>query len=187
MSRGKAGGSNAGGNETGGAGHEHPHLVWHERSRKKLYSFGIFDIYLADRSTDDGSRGNFVILDLPHWVTIVPVIREGGEEKFLMVRQFRHGSETVTLEFPAGTVEPGEDPAATAERELLEETGYRADRIALAGRVNPNPAFMNNYTHTFVASGLPLYQPRTWTSSRTWKWYRSRFQMWRGTWERLPT
>jgi len=134
----------------------HRHLVWHEHGRRKLYSFGIFDLFLTDRSTDDGSRGEFVLLGIPHWVTIVPVVREGNEEKFLMVRQFRHGSGKVTLEFPAGTVEPGEDPAVTAERELLEETGYRAERLACAGRVNPNPAFMNNYTHTFVASGLSL-------------------------------
>ena len=71
-----------------------------------------------------------------------------------MVRQYRHGADMITLEFPAGLVEPGEDPAAAAARELLEETGFRADRITPLGSMRPNPAFMNNRCYSFLAEGL---------------------------------
>ena len=71
-----------------------------------------------------------------------------------MVRQYRHGAEMVTTEFPAGLVEPGEDALRAAERELAEETGRRAGRMTLLGRVSPNPAFMTNWCTTFLAEDL---------------------------------
>jgi 8-oxo-dGTP pyrophosphatase MutT (NUDIX family) len=71
-----------------------------------------------------------------------------------MVRQYRHGSDEVSVEFPGGVVERGEDPAAAAARELAEETGYAASSIRLAGSVYPNPAFMDNRFHVFLAEGL---------------------------------
>jgi len=51
-------------------------------------------------------------------------------------------------------VEPGEDPQAAAARELAEETGQRAGRLTLIGRVAPNPAFMTNWCTTFLAEEL---------------------------------
>lgn len=135
---------------------DHRHLIWNERERKRIFSCGIFDIYKSRRYCEDGQEGDFILLALPNWVTIVPVLEQEGEDHFLMVRQYRHGSGKVTLEFPAGTVEMGEDPADTAERELMEETGYSAGRIRLAGKVNPNPAFMNNLNHVFIAEDLKL-------------------------------
>jgi ADP-ribose pyrophosphatase len=84
----------------------------------------------------------------------VPFVRRGTEAFFLMVRQYRHGSDEVSVEFPGGVVEKGEDPAAAAARELAEETGYSASSIRLAGSLYPNPAFMDNHFHVFVAEGL---------------------------------
>ena len=71
-----------------------------------------------------------------------------------MVRQFRHGSRAVTVEFPAGVIEPGEEPQAAAARELAEESGYTARRLTLLGASNPNPSFMRNTSYTFLAEGL---------------------------------
>ena len=71
-----------------------------------------------------------------------------------MVRQFRHGSGEITVEFPSGMIDSGEAPEAAARRELLEETGCTAGQLIHIGSVNPNPAFMNNKLHTFVALGL---------------------------------
>jgi 8-oxo-dGTP pyrophosphatase MutT (NUDIX family) len=115
----------------------------------------LFDIYTSRRDAADGRSGDFWILDAPDWVNIVPVLEQPGREaRFLMVRQFRHGASMVTTEFPAGIVERGEDPRAAAARELLEETGRRAARLTLLGHVQPNPAFMGNWCHTFLAQGL---------------------------------
>ncbi len=73
-----------------------------------------------------------------------------------MVRQYRHGLGGITTEFPAGLIEPGEDPARAAERELREETGHRSGRLTLLGRVSPNPAFMTNWCSTYLAEDLEL-------------------------------
>ncbi|MGA2478458.1 MAG: NUDIX hydrolase [Spirochaetia bacterium] len=102
-----------------------------------------------------GKSGEFCLLTAPDWVTVIPVLSGGnGEEILLMVRQYRHGAEIITTEFPAGLVDPGEEPLAAAARELEEETGYRAGRMTLLGRVRPNPAFMNNWFSTYLAEDL---------------------------------
>ena len=130
-------------------------LIWKERSRKLVASCSLFDVYASERTSGSGKTGVFSILAAPGWVTIVPVLHvPGRDDTFLMVRQYRHGVELITTEFPAGLSEPGEDPLHAAVRELEEETGYRAGRMTPLGRVSPNPAFMNNWCSTFLAEDL---------------------------------
>jgi ADP-ribose pyrophosphatase len=69
------------------------------------------------------------------------------------VEQFRQGVQRVSLEFPAGVVEDGEDPVAAAVRELEEETGYRAERAELLGDFDPDPAIQSNAIKIIVARG----------------------------------
>jgi 8-oxo-dGTP pyrophosphatase MutT (NUDIX family) len=71
-----------------------------------------------------------------------------------MVRQYRHGSREVTLEIPGGLVDPGDTPEEAATRELLEETGYRAEEMIKIGVSNPNPAIFNNRCYTFLAQDI---------------------------------
>ena len=98
----------------------------------------MFDLYASERRAPDGRGGTFYLLDAPAWVNVVAVVRDAaGEECFLMVRQYRHGAERVTLEFPAGLVDAGEDPGQAARRELLEETGHLAGELRLSGRSPP--------------------------------------------------
>jgi ADP-ribose pyrophosphatase len=132
-------------------------LAWRERDRRKVLTNPIFDVQESHRISRTGVEGTFYLLHARDWVNIVPVIRKAsGEEFFLMVRQYRHGIEGITLEFPAGLMEPGEDPLAAAGRELEEETGRTAGRISLLGKISPNPAFMDNWCWTYLAEDLSV-------------------------------
>jgi 8-oxo-dGTP pyrophosphatase MutT (NUDIX family) len=71
-----------------------------------------------------------------------------------MVRQWRHGSRELSLEFPGGVFEAGEDAAGAAARELWEETAYKPGNIQKIGEFNPNPAIMSNRVHFFMAGDL---------------------------------
>ena len=131
-------------------------VKWKMLDRSELLACPLFTVTERRNQGPGGRVGRFVVLEAPDWATVVPVLRRGDETFFLMVRQYRHGSDEVSVEFPGGVVEPGEDPAAAAARELAEETGYAASSIRLAGSVYPNPAFMGNRYHVFVAEGLEL-------------------------------
>ena len=114
-------------------------LRWTDVERGRARRFGIFDVQPVVRISPSGRRWTFVVVDTPDWVTIIPML---GDNLVHMVRQFRHGSKTVTLEFPSGVVNRGEAPAVAAGRELLEETGCTAASLIEIGSVNPNPAFI---------------------------------------------
>lgn len=89
-----------------------------------------------------------LVIESGDWCNVVAKT-EAGE--YLLVRQFRFGSGDFTLEIPGGAVDPGEDVTLAAQRELREETGYVAERWSSLGSVAPNPAFLNNRCHHFLA------------------------------------
>ncbi|MCL0101746.1 NUDIX hydrolase [Dehalococcoidia bacterium] len=74
--------------------------------------------------------------------------------RVLLVRQFRHAAGEHLLELPAGTIEPGEEPLATAGRELREETGFAPGTIDHAGGFYTAPGFCDEYLHFFIARNL---------------------------------
>ena len=94
------------------------------------------------RFEPSGQQRDFVVLESPSWVNVIPITAAG---KVVLIRQYRHGIRDVTLEIPGGIMEPDETPEAAARRELREETGYTAEKLRSLGRVLPNPAIQNNY------------------------------------------
>ena len=132
-------------------------LIWETTSRNRVYDTPIFGVNKVHRKSQDGREGDFVELDSPQWVNVVPYfVGTDGVPRFIMERQFRHGSESLTLEFPAGLVEKGESPRAAGLRELEEETGLVAHSFKFIGSVCPNSAFMNNTANFFLAEDLEL-------------------------------
>jgi 8-oxo-dGTP pyrophosphatase MutT (NUDIX family) len=105
------------------------------------------DLYqvLPERAERD-----FVRIEAPDWVNVIPVTDDG---QVVFVRQYRHGVRHVTLEVPGGMIDPGEDPQASALREVEEETGYRAGSVRSLGYVWPNPAIQTNRCYSFLAEG----------------------------------
>ena len=127
---------------------------WCEVAREPVADCRIFSVERSiARSPVDAKPRTFHRIQSPNWAQIVPITRDG---RAVLVRQYRHGSQRVTLEIPGGLVDPGEDPAVAALRECLEETGYRAREAVSLGVVNPNPALFANRLHSYVATDVEL-------------------------------
>lgn len=119
--------------------------------RQLLGSYKVFEVWRqVYRHPVTGASVETFQVASGTWVNVIPLTADG---RVVMVKQFRFGASEVTLEVPGGLVEPGEAPAAAAERELLEETGYSAKRFVLLGRVRPNPALHPNWCYSFLAEG----------------------------------
>ena len=126
-----------------------PPRPWRRLKSSPALDFGIFRLRqetVAHPLND--SEHQRVVIDAPDWVNVVPITRQG---EVVLIRQFRFGIGSSTLEIPGGTVEPNEEPIDAASRELEEETGYRPGRIELLGSVHPNPAFQNNRCYSYLA------------------------------------
>ncbi len=123
---------------------------WEREGEEETHDFEIFRIrrYRA-RSPRTGDLLPFTTIDPADWVNVIALT---SDDRVILVRQFRHGTEEVALEIPGGVIDTGEDPAAAAVRELLEETGYAGAAPIHLGTVQPNPAIMSNRCHTYLVS-----------------------------------
>ena len=123
---------------------------WKKLSTEPLAEYRIFNIRQDTRlSPRTGNTHGFYVLEAPDWINIIPITPEG---EVVFIHQFRHGTEQVTLEVPGGMVDDSDNSLGDgARREMLEETGYDAEKIIHIGTVEPNPAFQNNHCHTFLA------------------------------------
>lgn len=84
----------------------------------------------------------------------VAIVALDSEDNALLVRQFRQPVGRALLEIPAGGIEPGEEPAESAIRELEEETGYHAGKVRRLGGFYSTPGFCTEYLHLFLATDL---------------------------------
>ena len=119
------------------------------RSRETAFSTPWFDV-IAKRVGEPGSDESEVhyVVQPPDYVTVLAVTADG---RIPMVRQYRPAPEREMLELPSGHVDPGESPEAAARRELHEETGYRASRLRLLGRLVPDSGRLGNHLWCYQA------------------------------------
>lgn len=104
---------------------------------------------------NDGAEHNFFVLENTDWVNIIPVTTNG---EVVLIEQFRHGIEAMTLEIPGGMVDEREDPQTAATRELIEETGYKPREVVFLGKSHPNPATHDNWVYHYLALGCEKVQ-----------------------------
>ena len=97
----------------------------------------------------------FHVIHGPDWASVL-CVTEASE--VVMVRQYRHGIARLSLELPAGVIEPNETPEEAARRELAEETGYTSDDWVSIQSVSTEPARHTTQAHFFCARGARLVQ-----------------------------
>jgi 8-oxo-dGTP pyrophosphatase MutT (NUDIX family) len=125
--------------------------VWPVVSSRRRGAYRVFsvreDTTLSPRSH---RTHDFYVLECPDWANVVALT---PRNEVVLVRQFRAGTRSLTLEIPGGSVEKGESPGAAVRRELREETGYAARAWKRIGVVHPNPAIQGNRCSTYLATG----------------------------------
>jgi ADP-ribose pyrophosphatase len=92
----------------------------------------------------------------PGAVVVLPILEDG---RVCLIRNYRVAVGQTLIELPAGTLEPGEDSADTARRELEEETGYRATRIEPLLEFFMSPGILSERMHAYLATGLTKGPP----------------------------
>ena len=122
-------------------------------SSKKIYDGRIINLRVDEVALPDGKTSKREIVEYAGAVAVVP-INEKGE--LLLVRQYRYAVGETLLEIPAGKIEPGEDYASSAGRELTEETGYTAGNLKHLISFYSTPGFTNEQIHLFLATELSL-------------------------------
>lgn len=111
----------------------------------------IYDGSLIDLVVETWGDHKREIVEHPGAVAVVAVDRE---DRVVLVRQLREPARRVLLELPAGGLEPGEEPLASAQRELREETGLHGGDWRTLAAFWTTPGFCNERIHLFAATGL---------------------------------
>ncbi|MBB4037342.1 ADP-ribose pyrophosphatase [Dysgonomonas hofstadii] len=97
---------------------------------------------------------DYYIYEYPDWVNVIAITKDN---KFVFVRQYRHGLSITEMELCAGVCENDDpSPLVSAQRELLEETGYGKGEWKEIMQVSPNPSTNTNITHCFVATDVEV-------------------------------
>lgn len=126
-------------------------MDYHQSEFRELYRGGHLRLTQELVRYPDGREGYYDVLHHPGAVTIVAL---DGEDRVWFVEQYRPGAGAQILEFPAGTLEPGEDPADCAGRELQEEVGMKAGKIELIGECFVAPGYSTEYMYFFLATDM---------------------------------
>jgi len=141
---------------------------WRVHGERTVYSSEWLDLRLVDVELPDGTRFDHHVVRLPH--PAVGVVVSDSERGILLLRRHRFITDTWGWEIPAGRVEPGETLEQAAERESIEETGWRPLELEYAGFSHPTNGLMEQRFEQFIARGAERVGDfdRTETESIAW-------------------
>ena len=111
----------------------------------------IFNVDRLQVELPDGRKATRDVVRHPGAVAVVALTDDG---RICLVRQYRTALGRVTVEIPAGKLDPGEDPLSCAARELLEETGLKAQKMAFLTTIATSCGFADELIHIYMATGL---------------------------------
>ena len=120
-------------------------------SGEVVFEGRVVGVRVDTASLPGGAIARREVVEHPPSVVVVPIDSNGD---MVMVRQFRYPVGETLVEAPAGSVEDGELPEQSAQRELQEEIGYRADSLERLGSFWMSPGYCTELMHAFVARGL---------------------------------
>ncbi len=131
-------------------------LTEHQLSSQQLLDGGFLQAFRDQVRLPDGSLTYREYVRHPGAVMIIPLLpdADGGDLRLVLERQYRYPVGRTLIEFPAGKLDPGEDSLACAQRELLEETGYRARQWARAGLLHPVVSYSTEFIEIWFARDL---------------------------------
>lgn len=129
------------------------HLMEHTLQQQQVYLGHFLDVRRDTVRLPDGDSAGREYIVHPGAVMVVPILDDG---RLVLERQCRYPLGQVLLEFPAGKLDPGESRWHCAQRELAEETGYRAAEWARAAVLHNAPAYSNEFIEIWFARGLTL-------------------------------
>lgn len=120
-------------------------------SSETIYEGRIIDVKKDQVRLPNGRTGTRELVKHPGAVGIIPITADG---RLIVVEQYRKPLERSIVEIPAGKLEPGEEPAVTAVRELEEETGYGANDFTYLQTIATSPGFADEVIHLYIAKDL---------------------------------
>jgi ADP-ribose pyrophosphatase len=133
------------------SGYNSRDMKFRVEAEREICQARIIRVVARDLVLPNGRQTTFTIVEHPGAVAIVPVHADGS---VVLLRQFRPSINEELYEIPAGTIEKGEKPLATAKREIIEETGFKATQWAKIGEFYTAPGFCTELMHLYVAKGL---------------------------------
>jgi 8-oxo-dGTP pyrophosphatase MutT (NUDIX family) len=136
---------------------DHP-LQWTTVGRERRLDCRVFHVDEV-RRRNHRRENSFFVLGGRDWVNIIPVT-SGGD--IVLIEQYRHGTDEVTLEVPGGVIDAEDaSPEHAALREMREETGYDSTEVLFLGRIDPNPALQSNRCYSYAAfDAVPRFEQR---------------------------
>lgn len=122
-----------------------------QMNRERVFEGPLFNVSRVTLQNDEGKELKRDVIEHPGAACVIPMV---GNDEVLLVEQWRIGAKRALLEIPAGTLDPGEDPIACAERELEEETGYKPGKLEHLFTMFPSPGILDEKMHIFIATDL---------------------------------
>ncbi|MBP6276086.1 MAG: NUDIX hydrolase [Limnohabitans sp.] len=130
------------------------HLIEHRVGQEELLKGNFLHAFRDTVRLPDQSLATREYVVHPGAVMVIPLLDTADSLRLVLERQYRYPVGQVMIEFPAGKLDPGEDPFLCAQRELMEETGYTARHWARAGVLHPVIAYSTEVIDIWFAKDL---------------------------------